>query len=194
MESLVRAQIQAAPTTPQLEGWVLHADRQGLRVKIEAPQETMPPLGSKVLVRLLTQRGVYQVPVTVSAYQQGELRLLFRGEVKCCDQRQYRRYPYQMEIEWRAAERDKAFPKGGEWRSGIGVDIGRGGMRLLVEPDVEVPDYLEVRFWLVGHFRRIQTFAQVVHHQQGVAGQQLIGVSFDKMARVDQEWLRRVFP
>jgi c-di-GMP-binding flagellar brake protein YcgR len=192
MESMARAQIKLASSKEPLEGLIIHADKERIRVQLEQPQTCLKPIPSntQVLIRIGTSKGAYQVDMIVEAHDKTELRLRFGGKPQLIQQRKHNRYDCDLRVKFRSAATDLLTDS---WCEATALDIGQGGMRLVVEPGIRIPDHLEIGFWLLGA-GTVTTYARVCGRRKEADGKQVVRVAFEQMEPKHQTLLCQIFP
>lgn len=126
----------------------------------------------------------------VEAHHNTELHLRFKGKPQLIQQRKYTRYDCDLKVKFRKATTD-LLNEG--WSEATALDIGQGGMHLVVERGIRVTSHLEVVFWLLGA-GTVTTFAQVRGRRKEADGKQSIRIAFEELEPKYQALLSQIFP
>jgi len=187
----VRAQIVVPALSKSLEGTILQANSQQVRVQLDSLDhaEFLKPNHSYA-VWITCAKGVYQVSAALVERQEREILLQFRRASKTERRRVYR-YPCKMVVEIRSNESSDYLDS---WQRAVSTEISHGGMSLTTETMSTPNTLLEVRFWLVGRDTPVQTLARVRHCRTIASNRHIIGLAFEQIPRLDHALLRRMFP
>lgn len=179
-------QIQIPNTNRVLEGVLTALDKQSMQLtaRIESGVESLRPnmLAQAVLMvggtpRILT--------VTVNPLDETSVQLIPISAAQRCERRRRKRYPVNIPIEVLVDQ--SSIPM-----RVVNISIAGMGLRSFLK--LESGQELECTLPLLGGEHPLQVRAQVRHCREISAGMWYIGAAFVELNRVDELWLRKLFP
>ncbi len=194
----IPVELQSPVTRAVYRGELIEATRETFRVQVHEPFLVHRlSVGASLKNLIQAREAPYEMVVTVQAIDGCELVLKLMSPPRRAERRARKRYPLNLPVEVRflpdSEEEAESNPLQVMVRARA-LDIGRGGMRLLLEQPVEVGQRLQLRFHLLNSDEPVCTKASVRHVRPLGNGYWSVGVAFEGMNRLDAHWLANLFP
>lgn len=186
MSATIRADIKLNNHGLEITGIVKMLDRSGVVVRAKQVKPETYPIhlicpGTPATVTMESRQGTYTVAAALGEFTEEDYHFDFRAAAPTVERRTIPRFVCYIPIEFREHGNEAE-----NWREAIAVDISRHGMKLLA-PGGQVPDKIEMRFFLLGHKGRVETVASVKHKTLDGEGAS-VGIAFDEIPRIQQAW------
>src|SRR5579884_764430 len=175
------AQIKFGQYGVSLYGDIVHLSAEQIIIRLQeepARKDIFHP-GIPATLMMVVKGYVHQVDVQVAAETNGELTLRLRGPICQVQRRNRMRIPFQVSATIRAVRLDGYL---GAWQNAQTMDISQGGMRLLLEPCVDIPQSLEVLFTLPD----VAVFLSGRKRSRTEDGSVSVGLKFTRLLPSDQ--------
>jgi c-di-GMP-binding flagellar brake protein YcgR len=192
-QEAVRVEIRLPNRPITYTGLLQGASREAFTILLqeaEALNHLAP--GTSVRLYIHAREASYEVSGVTHQINGGQLMVRLSAPPRKIDRRARKRYRIQMLVYVALPNEERGFLQ--EVITAQGIDISRGGMRLLLSQPVEVGQLLRLQFSLLNVEQPIQTVAEVRYVRPQGANWWVAGVRFVDMPRVDANWLARLFP
>jgi len=192
-QEAVRVEIRLPYHSVGYVGTLQHASREAFTVLMQEEEDARRLTnGTTIQFYLHAKEALYELNGIVQHIAGNQVVIRPCSSPRKVDRRARKRYRIHMPVYVALPNEEGGFLQ--EVITAQGVDISRGGMRLLLSQPVEVGQPLRLQFSLLNVEQPIQAVAEVRYVRPHGANQWVVGVRFVDMPRVDANWLVRLFP